>query len=391
MKCNRIYLFLFVVFAVLFTAGTSFASEICFQCHKKSLFQKKIVHQPLRKGQCTACHNPHVAPHEGLLKENIGDLCYSCHKEEAKSFSAGVVHDPVRRGQCSACHAPHSSNTKGLLHTNLGDTCFACHKDLKKKYKNSHGPFVKGQCDVCHWPHQSENYQLLRSAPEKLCRSCHTETDIAAGHKNFPMKIKGCLSCHNPHGSDNKAMIRKVIHPPFKDDCRECHKNNSGKISQDVCLDCHDQVREELFASHSHLTDRDGNSCTNCHSPHAGDTKSLLRQKQIIVCRECHDGTFKRHEDSLYEHKKTAAACNICHAVHGSDQFALLQGDANKVCLPCHPNQGQFSHPVGQEVIDPRNSQMTTCVSCHNPHGTNFKGQLKLSGQQELCVLCHRM
>jgi predicted CXXCH cytochrome family protein len=30
-------------------------------------------------------------------------------------------------------------------------------------------------------------------------------------------------------------------------------------------------------------------------------------------------------------------------------------------------------------------------VSCHNPHGTNFKGQLKLSGQEDLCVQCHHM
>ena len=129
----------------------------------------------------------------------------------------------------------------------------------------------------------------------------------------------------------------------------------------------------------------------NCHSPHAGDTKTLLKQKQTTVCRECHDDTFKRHEDTLYEHKATAKRCNVCHAVHGNDQVALLKGDGNKVCLPCHPTQGQFSHPVGEDVVDPRNNQMTTCVSCHNPHGTNYKGELKLSGQQELCVQCHRM
>ena len=391
MKCNKQYLIFFMVIAVLLAAGTSFASNICFQCHEKSSFQKKVVHDPLSKGQCTACHNPHVAPHEGLLKENIEDLCFSCHKKQEKSFAGGVVHDPVRRGQCAECHAPHSSNIKGLLKANLGDTCFACHKKLKKKYKNSHEPFEKGLCNVCHWPHQADNYQLLRSAPEKLCRSCHGEADITAAHKNFPVKIKGCLSCHSPHGSNRKALIRNVLHPPFKDDCRECHTNNSGKISQEKCLECHDEIREELYSSHSHLTDRDGNSCTNCHSPHAGDAKSLLKWKQTVVCRECHDDTFKRHEDTRYKHKATADRCNICHAVHGNNQVALLKGDGNKACLPCHPGQGQFSHPVGEDVIDPRNNQMTTCASCHDPHGTDFKGHLKLSGQQELCVQCHRM
>ena len=102
MKCNRTHLLFFIVFAVLIAAGTSSASDVCFQCHKKSAFEKKIVHQPLAKGQCTACHNPHVAAHEGLLKENVVDLCFSCHKKEAESFTVGVVNDPVRRGQCAA-------------------------------------------------------------------------------------------------------------------------------------------------------------------------------------------------------------------------------------------------------------------------------------------------
>jgi len=391
MKYNTLYLLFFSVFVIFYAAGTSFASNVCFQCHKQSSFQKKVVHQPLSKGQCTACHNPHVAPHEGLLKENIKNLCFSCHKKEAKSFTVGAVHDPVRQGQCTACHEPHSSNMKGLLLASFRDSCFACHKNLKKKYKNTHEPFEKGQCNACHWPHQADNYQLLRSTPEKLCRSCHAETDIAAAHKNYPVKIKGCLSCHSPHGSDNRAIIRNILHPPFQDDCRECHSGNSGKISQEICLECHDEIKEELFSSHSHLLDRGGNSCTNCHSPHAGDTKALLKQKQLLVCRKCHNDTFKRHEDSRYKHKATAGRCNVCHAIHGSDEIALLKGDANKVCLPCHPNQGQFSHPVGEKVKDPRNNQMTTCSSCHNPHGTNFKGNLKLSGQEELCIQCHRL
>lgn len=392
MRFYQLHLLFLIVLAVIFCApDPGFATEACFQCHKRASFQKKIVHQPLGQGQCTACHNPHAAPHKGLLRENTEDLCYSCHKKQEESFGAGIVHEPVRRGQCVACHEPHSSNTQGLLQASLGNTCFSCHEDLKKKYKNSHGPFEQGQCDACHWPHQSENYHLLRAAPEKLCRSCHTEEDIVAVHKNFPVQIKGCLTCHNPHGSDNKAIIRNVIHPPFKEGCRECHSTTVDKIDQEKCFECHDEMKKELLFSHSHLTDSGRNSCTNCHSPHAGDTKSLLKQKQLVVCQQCHDDTYKRHEDSLYKHTATADRCNICHAVHGNDQVALLKGDGNKVCLPCHPDQGQFSHPVGEDVIDPRNSQMTTCVSCHDPHGTNFKGQLKLSGQQALCVQCHRM
>jgi predicted CXXCH cytochrome family protein len=393
MISQKLKIILIIIFFILLGAGVGdvFAKNVCLQCHEKSLLQKKVIHQPLSKGNCTACHNPHVAPHEGLLKIDLASLCYSCHKEEAEAFSKGVVHDPVRRGECSTCHDPHSSNYKNLLRGTMTDSCFECHKGLQKKYKNTHKPYAKGQCSVCHKPHQADNHQLLTVAPEKLCRKCHTETEVNSVHKNYPVKIKTCLSCHNPHGSNNKSLVRDVRHAPFRKDCRECHKGGGGLVRQEVCLKCHEEIRGDLLTLHSHLTDNKGNSCINCHSPHAGDTKKLLKGKQRLVCRNCHEDTLRKHENTLFVHKVTENDCNSCHAVHGANQMALLKGDGNKVCLPCHKSQGQFSHPVGKEIIDPRNNQMTTCVSCHNPHGTNYKGQLKLSGQEDLCIQCHRM
>ncbi|MBU1233200.1 MAG: cytochrome c3 family protein [Proteobacteria bacterium] len=33
---------------------------------------------------------------------------------------------------------------------------------------------------------------------------------------------------------------------------------------------------------------------------------------------------------------------------------------------------------------------MVTCVSCHNPMGTDHKAHLVQEGKRALCVLCHR-
>ena len=392
MKLNKLQYMLIVMVMVLFgSVAYASAKNVCLQCHEKSLLQKKFIHQPLSKGECTVCHNPHVAPHEGLLQMSVGKLCYSCHTEEAQSFSVGFVHDPVRRGQCSTCHDPHSSNYNNLLRGTMTDSCFECHTKLKRKYKTTHKPYAKGQCNSCHKSHQADNFQLLNDTPEKLCRNCHTDAEVSGAHKNYPVKIRGCLSCHNPHGSKQKAMIRDIKHAPFSKNCKECHKGSGGQVRQEVCLKCHKEIRDDLLTSHNHLTDSKGNSCINCHSPHAGDTKGLLKNKQTLVCRNCHNDTLRKHENTLFVHKATANNCDNCHAVHGGNQVAMLKGDGNQVCLPCHKSQGQFSHPVGEDVIDPRNNQMTTCVSCHNPHGTNYKGQLKLSGQEDLCFQCHRM
>lgn len=379
---------LFLCFAV---TDAAFGANVCLECHERSSFNNKVVHEPVAKGNCITCHNPHAAKHAGLLQKEVSLLCFSCHGDKERSFNKGIVHEPVKRGECTACHDPHSSVSRGLMKGQYADSCFSCHESLARKFKYMHEPYAKGQCKACHSPHQAENYQLLNMPATKLCRNCHSDSDIASVHRNYPAAIKGCLTCHNPHGSDNKGIIRSVRHEPYLKDCGTCHDRTSGKMTQETCLDCHGEIKESLLTTHNHLTDSGRNSCINCHSPHAGDTKQLLKDRPLLLCRSCHEDTYRRHEENIYVHTATANECYRCHAVHGSNQTAMLKGDGNSICLACHPDQGQFSHPVGKGVIDPRNNQEATCLSCHNPHGTDFKGQLVLSGQQELCVQCHHM
>jgi predicted CXXCH cytochrome family protein len=52
--------------------------------------------------------------------------------------------------------------------------------------------------------------------------------------------------------------------------------------------------------------------------------------------------------------------------------------------------QGKFSHPVGDKVIDQRTGQMMTCVTCHDPMGSEHRYHLVMSAKKELCVQCHR-
>jgi predicted CXXCH cytochrome family protein len=393
MTFNRIQLIFFVLFLILLgTGGSALAQKVCFQCHDKALFNKRIIHKPLAEGKCISCHNPHAARHEGLLQENLKDLCLSCHKNvlDIKNKDV-VVHEPVQKGECTRCHDPHSSNYKGLMRGKLVETCLECHGTVKKKYKNTHKPYAEGKCEACHSLHWADNYQLLTSSPGAICQKCHSGSEISNAHTGYPVKVNECLSCHNPHGSGLKAMVRDFLHPPFAEGCSDCHQGGGRQVDHEICLNCHEEIAKDLQTIHSHLTENKGNGCTNCHSPHAGDTKKLLKGRQTSVCRECHSDTFKKHGESLFVHKATVNECNKCHAIHGNNHVVLLKSDGNLICLACHPDQGQFSHPVGEDVKDPRNRQMTTCVTCHDPHGTNFKGGLKLSGQEDLCVQCHKM
>lgn len=371
--------------------GDCQANTVCFSasCHNQADFKDKVVHAPLNKGQCSACHNPHVAHYEGLLDKSGTELCFSCHEKEEKTFYEGVVHKPIREGKCLSCHAPHVSSRQGLLKDRLSATCFGCHEKLPEKYPHTHSPYAKGQCTACHRPHQSEYGQLLVGEGDVMCLACHKAADLRQGHPNYPGgQPSDCLSCHSPHGSDRKGLIRNMLHEPFAKGCQECHKGGEP-VDTDSCLKCHEKVATGRNMLHTHLGGKADNTCVACHSPHAADDKNLLKGSHLQVCRSCHEETLGRYEKNLYRHP-LASKCIECHDVHGSNQLAMLRADGNEVCTRCHETQGQFTHPVGEKVIDIRSGQVVTCLTCHIPMGSDFKYHLTFSGSKDLCVQCHK-
>lgn len=366
---------------------TAFAETVCFQCHKKEAFSGKSVHKPVAEDRCGKCHNPHVAKYEGMLQEKGAALCYDCHRKAKKEYARGVVHKPVQTGDCGACHAPHASGQKALLRKPLARICFTCHAQEEKKYQVSHKPFAAGNCTACHQPHQSGQSQLLKSGDDTLCLNCHKAPDAMGGHKGFPGKVRGCLSCHNPHGSSKKGLIREVAHAPFAKGCKSCHDKDVRDTA--LCFSCHTGVMAQTMAPHNHLVVGKGNACTQCHSPHAADTKTLLKGKEGPLCKSCHLDTAQRMDVSLHKHPKVEK-CSECHEPHGANRIALLKNEGNGLCSRCHETQGEFTHPVGDKVVDHRTGQTLTCLTCHDPMGTDYRYNLKQSGKKVLCVQCHR-
>jgi len=385
----RAVLTLSVTLSLLLAApGIAKASIDCFQCHDRDAFQKKVKHEPASAGECLTCHSPHAARFGGLLQQEVKDLCYSCHADAAEQQNQGVVHLPVKQGKCLGCHNPHSSDQKALLKDKLANTCFSCHKELQKKYKHTHPPYAKGQCDSCHRPHQSANDNLLVTDSDSLCLSCHQRDAVQKKHPNFPEKLGKCGSCHSPHGSDRPAMIRNVLHAAYADDCSNCHEGKGVPVPIDTCLGCHPDVSEQMASSHNHLLHYGENGCVACHSPHAGDDERLLKGKERHVCGKCHEATFKRLETAKHSHPMEGD-CNDCHSPHGSNHPAMAKGPVNDVCNKCHGKHGMFTHPIGENVFDPRTGQMMTCISCHATKGSDYPYHTRFSGKKDLCVQCH--
>ncbi len=170
--------------------------ELCFGCHDKTLFEKKVVHAAVGMG-CTGCHNPHASKNQKLLTTGIPELCFSCH--DKAGFSRPTVHPPAASGDCMTCHAPHASDWLALLRNKPIDVCLQCHPDAvhgvhispekQKRIAESKGlppdtepedpkrPGKPFYCGSCHEPHSSEGLQLFRfnaHSMQDLCVNCHT-------------------------------------------------------------------------------------------------------------------------------------------------------------------------------------------------------------------------
>jgi len=241
-----------------FAAATAVAAPAdvdCTKCHTRLVVRMKIVHAPLQRG-CPSCHSGITdtlkVPHKktttitkGLSAEQP-ELCYGCH--DRSGFSKKVVHAAMGMG-CTGCHNPHASNNEKLLVAPVPDLCFNCHDKSEFTKTKKHPPVEAGMCLTCHDPHSSAYPGILVKSPYEICLDCHGQVKKSlhasggfgkAGHslggekaaKGTGMepvkdpkragKIFSCSSCHNPHSSDEMKLFRYPAKTPTQL-CSFCH------------------------------------------------------------------------------------------------------------------------------------------------------------------------
>jgi DmsE family decaheme c-type cytochrome len=381
--------------------------DICVSCHDEfeEVLKKKFLHTPLKKGDCTGCHNPHTSNYEMLLAAESGQLCYECHDEMIPE-DAKSIHEVFLEGKCVSCHDPHATDNKNILNKAGSELCFECHKDFGKtiqSYDLKHDP-VEEDCLECHNPHVSvESKNLLNDAVPSLCLECH-ETDkpmFKKAHFRYPVKTASCTSCHNPHGSNTTAILYDNVHEPVSEGkCDECHEGTSSSKpfalkdeGSKLCEGCHYEMVVDTFNKkrvHWPLADKLG--CINCHAPHASPQDAILKAPMLELCGECHSDTIARQERSATEHPPIAdGECYECHSPHSSDEIFLLnESSVIDLCENCHDWESHSEHPMGKRIIDPRRENITLqCLTCHRTHGTEYEYFIYFETTNSICVQCH--
>ena len=163
---------------------------------------KSNVHTALKRDKCVACHNPHASQSNHLLKAEGDPVCYQCHKKEG--YDKKVVHKVGQKG-CPTCHLAHSSDQKDLLVKAETPLCLGCHDSTKAPFKKAHGNYPVNQalCGGCHNPHSSSKAKLLKtSAHEPMtsaqCDGCHKPASSPKPFETGEEKNKLCFNCHEP-------------------------------------------------------------------------------------------------------------------------------------------------------------------------------------------------
>jgi predicted CXXCH cytochrome family protein len=264
---------------------------------------------------------------------------------------------------------------------------------------------VGRSCLNCHTPHASiDSGSLLKKPVPGLCTSCH-RTDqpmFQKAHMGYPVAKSDCTSCHDPHGSSQPGILWTSVHPPVAArNCAQCHNEASSpdalklrRQGLDACRGCHSElVNEALAQNRIHWPVVDRKACLNCHRPHASKETRLLVAGEMQLCGNCHGDLTKHVAASEAQHPPVAeGSCTTCHAPHGSNTESILVAEnIVALCGNCHEWANHTAHPIGPEVVDPRNrNTRVECVSCHDVHGSPYKYITWQDKKMDLCVGCHQ-
>ncbi len=249
----------------------------------------------------------------------------------------------------------------------------------------------------------------------KHCLECHSDkTGESLKYSNDV--VKTCNRCHR------KGRATTDVHPVNKRPDREMKKKipKEWKLQQGEinCLTCHD-VMGQMQKNHE-LQQAN-------HSFIRGAPYSRLSD----FCFFCHDrNRFKKvnpHNQIDEDGEIQPRVCLYCHqavpdqgSAAGMDDVSFVNKRAD-TCLDCHSNMKE-GHPARSnhivhvdpdriEKISKRADELGVympfldgsifCSTCHNPHqkgvvkrikaaaGAGDKEHLRLSGDGQLCIVCH--
>jgi len=259
-----------------------------------------------------------------------------------------------------------------------GETCAECHDGVAEAMMPTpHGQagfanLTSRGCEACHGPGSKhvddpEGNSLRvtdKSVREQtqICQSCHdggAQFFWAGGvHETRGLTCTTCHSVHHPKSETAQLKTGNVM---------------------DTCLECHKDVRADLWKN-SHHPIREGRiSCVDCHNPHGSQTEKMI--KAVSVNDQCYECHAEKRGPFLWEHPPVRESCMNCHFPHGSNHIKLQRTTVPYICQQCHSNTrhpGTLYDNRSLPTLEDDNPGGTNrafnraCLDCHAAiHGSN--------------------
>jgi uncharacterized protein with PIN domain len=401
---------------------------------------------------CVNCHadlEGKELPHDTPLKKVD---CSGCHEAEVKQHAASLHGRAMRRGDalaptCAACHGMHDIRAvkdplSPVSPLNVPFTCGKCHQEgtavmqqrnihqdhILENYSESiHGEalFKKGlivaaNCASCHTahnilPHTDPASSIARGNIAKTCTRCHARIEdvhrkVIRGElwEKEAHVLPACVDCHQPH------KVRKVFYAQgmADADCMKCHQEKGLKArdGRSMAVDLNDLQHSR----HVKI------ACSQCHS---GVNVSHRRPCETITvkvdCGSCHieiaqQYVVSRHGKLMLDGDPNAPSCKECHGTHGIE--GKLQGasatfptNVPKLCARCHregqkaavryegPQHGiieAYTESIhGKGLLKSGLTVTATCTGCHTAHGvlprTDPASTVNRANVPTTCGKCH--
>jgi DmsE family decaheme c-type cytochrome len=267
-----------------------------------------------------------------------------------------------------------------------GPGCLDCHKagsdsPVHAIFNTVHGAVHGGgaaACTACHGASEAHDRRGKKAPP-----------DVSFGPR-WPSGVETRnASCQGCHQSGDPLLWAGSAHQQENIACNDCHRAHQPQDltrdeaqAQDLCLDCHAQVRAELHLPSRHPIVEGKTGCTDCHNPHGGPGDAALRQPTL------NDNCFSCHQDKrgpfLWEHPPAAEDCSLCHRPHGSVNERLLAARGPALCQQCHAAAFHPSVPFGSQGLPGGSANQNVlgknCLNCHSQvHGSNHPSGARLT------------
>ena len=279
------------------------------------------------------------------------EVCKGCHEAYFDTFSATI------HGNKSHPRSPAS---------NAG--CASCHGDGTKHVEAGGGRGVGGIINP-------GSRTMPAAEKDKVCLTCHEANrhlafwDSGKHRKNDV----SCSNCHSTHGS--KDQLLKITNPQI------APLTNTSKVpQQEVCFNCHRDIRALVMRPSHHPIVEGKVKCTSCHNPHGALSPAMVNAESIKeLCTTCH---ADKRGPFMFEHAPVEESCLNCHNPHGSRSVKLLNEKVPNLCQDCHDAaqhpgtmydaDNNFRAPATGTSGPNTRFLARSCMNCHNEiHGSN--------------------